>query len=114
MSLLCVSVYKCNVLIMFNMIKLLIKQVQLKMFRAQWMSELKPGSGGSGTSDRLVRSRGLKRPDTANEEKVRSNGSVISDNALAAYISYLKVFNISSGCRALLKSSKGRAERSFL
>lgn len=38
------------------------------------MSELKPSSGGSGTSDRLVRSRGLKRPDTANEEQVSSNG----------------------------------------
>uniref|UniRef100_A0A674MTZ9 F-box only protein 9 n=1 Tax=Takifugu rubripes TaxID=31033 RepID=A0A674MTZ9_TAKRU len=33
------------------------------------MSELKPSSRGSGTSDRPVRSRGLKRQDTANEEK---------------------------------------------
>ncbi|TWW78805.1 F-box only protein 9 [Takifugu flavidus] len=33
------------------------------------MSELKPSSRGSGTSDRPARSRGLKSQDTANEEK---------------------------------------------
>lgn len=38
------------------------------------MSELKPSSGGSGTSDWLVRTRGLKKQDTANEERVSSNG----------------------------------------
>uniref|UniRef100_A0A674PJD7 F-box only protein 9 n=1 Tax=Takifugu rubripes TaxID=31033 RepID=A0A674PJD7_TAKRU len=43
--------------------------LELKVFRTQWMSELKPSSRGSGTSDRPVRSRGLKRQDTANEEK---------------------------------------------
>ncbi|XP_056903314.1 F-box only protein 9 isoform X2 [Takifugu flavidus] len=44
-------------------------EVQLKVFRTQWMSELKPSSRGSGTSDRPARSRGLKSQDTANEEK---------------------------------------------
>uniref|UniRef100_H3DGL5 F-box only protein n=1 Tax=Tetraodon nigroviridis TaxID=99883 RepID=H3DGL5_TETNG len=44
-------------------------EVKLSAFRAQWMSELKPSSGGGGTSDRLARTRGLKKQDTANEEK---------------------------------------------
>lgn len=45
-------------------------QLELNVFRAQWMSELKPSNGASGTSDRLQRARGLKRTqDIAREEK---------------------------------------------
>uniref|UniRef100_A0AAQ5XVE2 F-box only protein 9 n=1 Tax=Amphiprion ocellaris TaxID=80972 RepID=A0AAQ5XVE2_AMPOC len=45
-------------------------QVELNAFRAQWMSELKPNSGASGTSDRMLRAKGLKRTqDIAREEK---------------------------------------------
>lgn len=45
-------------------------QLELNVFRAQWMSELKPSSGASGTSDRLQRARGMKRTqDIAREEK---------------------------------------------
>uniref|UniRef100_A0A3Q1ECB0 F-box only protein n=1 Tax=Acanthochromis polyacanthus TaxID=80966 RepID=A0A3Q1ECB0_9TELE len=45
-------------------------QVELNAFRAQWMSELKPNSGASGTSDRVLRAKGLKRTqDIAREEK---------------------------------------------
>ncbi|KAM4729911.1 F-box only protein 9 isoform 1-T1 [Anableps anableps] len=45
-------------------------QLELNVFRAQWMSELKPSSGASGTSDRLQRARGVKRTqDIAREEK---------------------------------------------
>lgn len=41
------------------------------MFRAQWMSELKPSSGVSGVSDRLLRAQGQKRSqEIAREEKV--------------------------------------------
>lgn len=51
------------------------------------MSELKPSSGGSGTSDRLVRTRGLKKQDTANEEKVSSNGVLFpANNFLSSYL----------------------------
>uniref|UniRef100_UPI0037E74663 F-box only protein 9 n=1 Tax=Semicossyphus pulcher TaxID=241346 RepID=UPI0037E74663 len=42
-------------------------QLQLNVFRAQWMSELKPSSG---ESERLMRARGLKRTqERAREEK---------------------------------------------
>uniref|UniRef100_A0A8C3AFD5 F-box only protein n=1 Tax=Cyclopterus lumpus TaxID=8103 RepID=A0A8C3AFD5_CYCLU len=42
-------------------------QLELNTFRAQWMSELKRSSGASG---RLLRAKGLKRPqDIAREEK---------------------------------------------
>ncbi|XP_056291926.1 F-box only protein 9 isoform X1 [Pseudoliparis swirei] len=42
-------------------------QLELSTFRAQWMSELKRSSGASG---RLLRAKGLKRPqDIAREEK---------------------------------------------
>uniref|UniRef100_A0A8C4D7W8 F-box only protein 9 n=1 Tax=Dicentrarchus labrax TaxID=13489 RepID=A0A8C4D7W8_DICLA len=45
-------------------------QVQLNAFRAQWMSELKSSSGASGTTDRLLRAKGLKRTqEIAREEK---------------------------------------------
>ncbi|XP_070697443.1 F-box only protein 9 [Pempheris klunzingeri] len=45
-------------------------QVQLNAFRAQWMSELKPNSGASGTSERLLKPRGvMKTPEIAREEK---------------------------------------------
>ncbi|XP_015229959.1 PREDICTED: F-box only protein 9 [Cyprinodon variegatus] len=45
-------------------------QLELNAFRAQWMSELKPSSGASQTSDRLQRARGVKRTqDIAREEK---------------------------------------------
>lgn len=46
-------------------------QLELNAFRAQWMSELKSGSGASGLSGRLLRTKGLKRTqDIAREEKV--------------------------------------------
>ncbi|KAG7511468.1 F-box only protein 9 [Solea senegalensis] len=45
-------------------------QLELNAFRAQWMSELKPGSGPCGTGDRLLRAKGLKRnQDVTQEEK---------------------------------------------
>lgn len=45
-------------------------QVELNAFRAQWMSELKPNSGASGTSDPFLRAKGLRRTqDVAREEK---------------------------------------------
>lgn len=45
-------------------------QVQLNEFRAQWMSELKPSSEGSGVSPRLLRAKGVKRTqEIAREEK---------------------------------------------
>ncbi|XP_072247198.1 F-box only protein 9 [Leuresthes tenuis] len=45
-------------------------QLALNAFRAQWMSELKPSSGASGMSDRLLRAKGVKRTqDIAREEK---------------------------------------------
>ncbi|KAM9847846.1 F-box only protein 9 isoform 2-T2 [Aulostomus maculatus] len=45
-------------------------QLELSVFRAQWMSELKPSSGASGMSNRLLRAAGLKRtPEVALEEK---------------------------------------------
>lgn len=87
-------------------------QVKLHAFRAQWLSELKPSSGGSGTSDRLVRTRGLKKQDTANEEKVSLNGLLLS-NFLGSYLHENWLF-ITSGHRTLLTSCKGRAEWSFL
>ncbi|KAK9541653.1 hypothetical protein VZT92_001680 [Zoarces viviparus] len=44
--------------------------LELNTFRAQWMSELKLSSGASGLSGRLLRAKGLKRPqDIAREEK---------------------------------------------
>ncbi|XP_041645789.1 F-box only protein 9 isoform X2 [Cheilinus undulatus] len=44
--------------------------LQLNVFRAQWMSELKPGSEESGTSERLLRAKSLKRAqEIAREEK---------------------------------------------
>lgn len=47
--------------------------MQLNAFRAQWMSELKPSSGATGTSDRLLRAKSLKKTqETAREEKVSS------------------------------------------
>lgn len=46
-------------------------QLELNAFRDQWMSELKPSSGASGLSGRLLRAKGLKRTqDIAREEKV--------------------------------------------
>ncbi len=46
-------------------------QVQLNAFRAQWMTELKQSSGASGTSDRLLQAKGVKRTqEIAREEKV--------------------------------------------
>uniref|UniRef100_A0A8D0A2L3 F-box only protein n=1 Tax=Sander lucioperca TaxID=283035 RepID=A0A8D0A2L3_SANLU len=45
-------------------------QLELNAFRDQWMSELKPSSGASGLSGRLLRAKGLKRTqDIAREEK---------------------------------------------
>ncbi|KAM9365196.1 F-box only protein 9 [Pholidichthys leucotaenia] len=45
-------------------------QLELSAFRAQWMSELKPSSGASGTSDKLLRAKGMKKTqDIAQEEK---------------------------------------------
>uniref|UniRef100_A0A7N6A601 F-box only protein n=1 Tax=Anabas testudineus TaxID=64144 RepID=A0A7N6A601_ANATE len=45
-------------------------QLELNAFRAQWMSELKPSSGASGTSHRLLQAKGLKRTqEIAQEEK---------------------------------------------
>lgn len=45
-------------------------QVELNAFRAQWMSELKTNSGASGTSDRFMQAKGLRRTqDNAREEK---------------------------------------------
>ncbi|CAG6017417.1 unnamed protein product [Menidia menidia] len=45
-------------------------QVELNAFRAQWMSELKPSSGASGLSDRVLRAKGVKRTqEIAREEK---------------------------------------------
>lgn len=47
---------------------IILLQLELSTFRAQWMSELKRSSGASG---RLLRAKGLKRPqDIAREEKV--------------------------------------------
>lgn len=41
------------------------------MFRTRWLSELKPSSGASGTSDRLLRAKGLKKTqEIAKEDKV--------------------------------------------
>lgn len=46
-------------------------QVQLKVFRAKWMSELKLSSGASGMSDRLLKTKGLRKTqEIAREEKV--------------------------------------------
>ncbi|AWP14100.1 putative F-box only protein 9 [Scophthalmus maximus] len=45
-------------------------QLELNAFRAQWMSELKPSSGAGGTSERLLRAKGLRRTqDIAREQK---------------------------------------------
>lgn len=45
-------------------------QLELSVFRAQWMSELKPSSGASGTSNRLLQARGLRKTqEIAREEK---------------------------------------------
>lgn len=55
------------------------------------MSELKPTSGGSGTSDRLVRTRGLKKQDTANEEKVSSNGILFQANYFLVTFIFTKI-----------------------
>uniref|UniRef100_A0A7N6A6J8 F-box only protein 9 n=1 Tax=Anabas testudineus TaxID=64144 RepID=A0A7N6A6J8_ANATE len=45
-------------------------ELELNAFRAQWMSELKPSSGASGTSHRLLQAKGLKRTqEIAQEEK---------------------------------------------
>ncbi|XP_074502507.1 F-box only protein 9 isoform X1 [Sebastes fasciatus] len=45
-------------------------QLELSVFRAQWMSELKSSSGASGLCSRLLRAKGLKRSqDIAQEEK---------------------------------------------
>uniref|UniRef100_A0A665XAC3 F-box only protein n=1 Tax=Echeneis naucrates TaxID=173247 RepID=A0A665XAC3_ECHNA len=47
-----------------------LRQLELSAFRAQWMSELKPSGGASGTSDRLLQPKGLKRTqDIVREEK---------------------------------------------
>lgn len=45
-------------------------QLELNVFRAQWMSELKPSSGASGTSNRLLQAKGLRKAqEIAREEK---------------------------------------------
>ncbi|XP_071336909.1 F-box only protein 9 [Trachinotus anak] len=45
-------------------------QLELNVFRAQWMSELKPSSGASGIGDPLLRPKGLRRTqEIAREEK---------------------------------------------
>jgi len=45
-------------------------QLELNAFRAQWMSELKPSSGASGMSSRLLKAASLKRTqEIAREEK---------------------------------------------
>lgn len=78
------------------------------------MSELKPSSGGSGTSDRMARTRGLKKQDTANEEKVCSKGILFQANYVLLTFTFTKVIIVTSGHRTLLASCKGRAEWSFL
>uniref|UniRef100_A0A8C5HG95 F-box only protein 9 n=1 Tax=Gouania willdenowi TaxID=441366 RepID=A0A8C5HG95_GOUWI len=45
-------------------------QLELSVFRDQWMSELKPNSGESGRGQRLLRAKSLKRSqELAREEK---------------------------------------------
>ncbi|CAJ1067520.1 F-box only protein 9 [Xyrichtys novacula] len=45
-------------------------QVQLNVFRAQWMSELKPSSEGSGVGERVLRARGVRKTqEIVREEK---------------------------------------------
>lgn len=45
-------------------------QLELNVFRAQWMSELKPSSGASGTSNRLLQAKSLRKAqEIAREEK---------------------------------------------
>lgn len=84
---LCVSILEITVLITLN------KKIQVKLsaFRVQWMSELRPSSGASGTSDRLVRTRGLKKQDTANEEKVSSKGILFQANYVLVTFIFTKI-----------------------
>lgn len=68
----CLWMYVLNSEAYWHFGNLLIEfQLELSVFRAQWMSELKPSSGASGTSHRLLQAKGLKRTqEIAQEEKV--------------------------------------------
>lgn len=93
------------------------------MFRAQWMSELKPSSGASGISDRLLRPKGQRRTqEIAREEKVScatiSSGPLLNVCRRMFLLKFTELLNdmsdLHSGYGAVPESRARRAEWSRL
>lgn len=87
-------------------------QLELNAFRAQWMSELKPSSGVSGRSDRLLRATALRRTqELAREEKVRRD--IISADHVSVFTQVLPV-EIWSAVQLLTRVIFSQATELFL